>query len=234
MSTKTTRRAARSLGCMVMQPPITREAAGEYVKAEISDEAWGAICRAFAQYGYALAALKASRASKSKDPQKASWHERQQNTVKALEAALDRLQATRKHGEFLREASENYTLATFGHSHGNDMSADRMLREAYRLTLDALVIIERAQPQIIEVPTEANARTTLVRGIADALAKDGIKARASTGRNLEAVTDRDAILSDLTGFEQLLDALGIGEEMTVKSFSEFVRSAISKKTEKGG
>jgi|GEM_PF-5446857 hypothetical protein len=232
MSEATTRRAARSLGGMVMQPPITREAAGEYLKAEISAEAWSAIRRSFAQYGFAQDALKASRASKSKDSKKASWHERQQNTVKALEAALDRLKATQKHGEFLSEASENYSLANRGYSHGTDVSADRMLREAFRLILDALVIVERAEPMEIEVPTEANARATLVRDIASALAESGIEARASMGRALEGLEDneglpRDALLSELTPFEQLLDVLGIGEEMKNTSLSAFVRSALS-------
>lgn len=226
MSNTTTRRAARSLGGMVMQPPITRAEAGEYLGAEIPAESWRAICTAFALYGDALDDLKTSRASKSKDPEKASWHERQKSTVKALEAALDRLQAIRKHEEFLREASENYSMATHGSSHGLDLSADRMLREAYKKILDALIIIERAEPMEIEVPTEANARATLVRAIAGALVQDGIEARASTGFALD-IPDRAPRLSDLTPFEQFLDALGIGEEMTVGAFSAFVRSALA-------
>lgn len=238
MSGNTTRRAARSLGGMIMQPPITREAAGEHFGAEITAESWSEICRAFAQYGFVLDDLKASRASKSKDPNKASWHERQKNTVKALEAALDRLQVARKHRRFLHEASENYSLVTLNRSAGADLDAANLLDEAFKKILYACVMIERAEPQIVEVPTEANARAMLVRAIAEALTKAGIKARASTGRSLDSVTDpnagRNARISDLTLFEQFLDLLGIGEEMTVKSFSEFVRSSISKKTKKGG
>jgi hypothetical protein len=232
MSNAKTKRAARSLGGMVLEPPITREEAGEYVKTEISAEAWAEICRAFVEYGGALDDLKTSRASRSKDPEKASWHERQTSTAKALEAALDRLQATRKHGEFLREASENYSLQKSNASYSDATDADRMLRDAHRLILDALVIVERAEPMEIELPTEANARAKLVRDVASALAKSEIEARASNGRNLDAITDRKARLSDLTPFEQLIDALGIGEEMTVASFSAFVRSALH--GEKGG
>lgn len=228
MSEKTTRRAARSLGGLVMGPPITREAACEYVRADISEEAWGAICSAFAQYGCVLDSLKASRASKSKDPEKSGWHERQQSTVKALEAALDRVQAARKHRDFLIEASENYSIVTLGQSAGADLSAARLLDEAFKKILDALVIVDRAEPQIVEVPTEANARAQLVRAIAGALAQDGIAARASTGFDAEAL-DRAVRLSDLTPFEQLLDILGIGKEMTINSFSRFVRSALSGK-----
>jgi hypothetical protein len=231
VSGKTTRRAARSLGGIAMQPPITRERAGKDIGAEITPEAWSAICRAFEQYGFALDNLAASRASKSKDPAKASWHERQKSTVKALEAALDRLEATRKHDEFLHEASENYALANLGYSAGSEVNADRMLREAYRKVLDALVIIERAEPMEIEVPTEATARAVLVRDIRDALQRQGIEARASTGFALD-IPDRGPRLSDLTPFEQLLDALGIGDKMTVGAFSAFVRSALSGK--KGG
>lgn len=231
MSEKTTRRAARSLGGMVMEPPITRDDACEYVKAGISSEAWASICRAFAQYGYVIDDLKASRVSKSKDPKKASWSARQQSTVKALDAALDRVEAARKHREFLHEASENYSIVNLNRSAGADLSAARLLDEAYQKISAALVIIERAKPQIVEVPTEATARAKLVRAIADALAMDGIEARASTGFDAEGL-DGAALLSNLTPFEQLLDVLGIGEEMTINSFSRFVRSAITGK--KGG
>lgn len=210
-----------------MQPPITREAAGEYLKTEIPPEAWQEICRAFAMYGDVLDALDASRASKSKDPAKASWHERQKSTVKALEAALDRLQATRKHGAFLHEASENYSLANLGQSAGTELNADRMLRDAYRKILDALVIIERAEPMAVDVPTEATVRAVLVRDIRDALVPHGIEVRASTGFALDEIPDRAPRLLDLTPFEQFVDVLGIGDEMTVASFSSFVRSTLA-------
>lgn len=231
MSDKTTARAARSLGGIVMTPPITREIAANHFQAELPQQTWEKICRAFMWYGFALDDLKASRSSKSKDPKKASWHERQKNTVKALDAALDRLGATRKHGEFLREASENYALQTLGYSAGAEIDAQQMLNDAYQKVLHALIIIERSKPLDIEVPTEAAARTKLVRDIRDALVEAGIEAKPSTGFALDAI-DRSPRLSDLKLFEQFLDLLGIGDEMTVGSFAEFIRSALAQ--EKGG
>jgi hypothetical protein len=207
MTGTTTRRAARALGGIVMQPPITLKAAGHCLGAEISPEAWAGICRAFARYGFALDDLAASRASRSKGPAKASWHERQKSTVKALEAALDRLEATRKHGEFLREASDNYALATFGHSFGSELSAECMLQDAFCKVLNALVIIERAEPMAVEVPTAASGRARLAREFCDALALDGIPLRYSDRRTLP----EDASEADLTPFEQLLSALGVHE-----------------------
>jgi hypothetical protein len=230
MSNNTTRRAARSLGGLIKELKLGRDDVAQYLGATPSEGAWSRIIMAFSRYEDALDDLKSSRDSRSKDPAKASWYERQTQTKNALEAALDRLQATRKHDEFLQEASENYSLETFGSSAGSEVNADQLLREAYQKIMNALIIIERANSLEIELPTEANARAKLVREIRDALAQDGIEARASNGRSLGEL--EEPLLRDLTKFEQFLDALGICEELTVKSFSAFVRSALV--GEKGG
>lgn len=223
MSSTTTRRAARSLGGIVMQPPMSREAASEYLETEISLEAWSKVAQAFCKYGFSLDDLNASRASKSKDPTKASWTERQKLTVNALEGAMDRLQATRKHGEFLREASENYCQAEFGYSFSSEVSADRLLNEAYRKIFDAIVIIERAEPIEVEVPTNASARAILAIAIRDALSEDGIKTQLSDRRTLPD----DASEADLTPFEQLLSALGVHEGETPTAVARWIHRAVT-------
>jgi hypothetical protein len=226
MSDKTTFRAAHSLGGFVLEPLITREESQQYLDAEVSENAWTRIVIAFGRYSETLQTLKTSRLSKSKDPDKASWHERQKSTAKALEAALDRLTAARKHGDFLIEASENYLFTTYGHNMIPMDDAEKLICDAFDKILHALVMIERAEPQIVEVPTEASARAKLVREIYIAITSDGIEAKASNGFALDSLT-RAPTLSDLSPFEQFLDALGIGEEMTEQSFSAFVRSALA-------
>lgn len=223
MTETTTKRAARSLGGIVREPPITRDMASTYLGAEVSKEAWLTICQAFASYGDRCDDLAASRLGKSKDPQKASWHERQKSTITALEAVLDRLESVRNHGEFLREASENYSLISFNASFGPEVNADQILREAYRKILDALVIIERAEPMEIDVPTDANARARLAREIKGALAQDGIALNLSDRRALP----EDAAEADLTPFEQLLSALGVHDGETPSAVARWIHRAVT-------
>jgi hypothetical protein len=225
MSGKTTKRAARAFGSMVMQPPIPRTDFAEIMGADISDAAWSQINTAFYHYGVALDDLGMSRSAKSKDPAKASWDTRQKATVKALEAALDRLAATRKHDEFLREASENYSVANNGHSFGTDNSADLMLKDAYQKILHALVIVERAEPADIEVPTIAHAQGRLVSDLRDALQSCGITVEKSNGWTLDGL-DHQPSLADLTPFENLIDALLVHDWYKIAGFSKTIRKAL--------
>ncbi len=225
MSGTTTRRTGSPSAFAIMQPPISCDEASEYIKAPIPVEAWEKIESAFSRYGKALDRLGASRAGKSKEPTKASWHERQKNTAKALEAALDRLKSARSHGDFLQEASENYALATLGQSAGEAINADKLLRDAYRKISDALMIIERSEPREIVLPTAATARAILIRDLRDALAESGIDAKASTGRYTSDLA-RPLVLGDLTPFEQFLDGLGVGEDLSIASFATTIRAAL--------
>jgi hypothetical protein len=210
----------------IMVPPISCDRAGEYVKVQIPADAWAKVESAFAHYGRALDRLNGSRTSKSKDPEKASWHERQKRTANALEAALNSLKLARSHGDFLYEASENWALAFLGQSAGSDVNAARLLDDAHQKVLKALVIIERAEPRKIDVPTLASARAILIKAIRDALVESGIEAKASTGRFISDL-DRRPTLDDLTPFERLLAKLDIGDDLAYASFATTVRSALS-------
>lgn len=225
MSKATTRRAAHSLGGMVLEPNLSQAEAGEIIGQAIPDTAWLGIRRAFHAYGWRQDALKTSKASRSKGDDQ-SWHTRKDAATKAIEAAMDKVQAAKsKHGGFLDEASENYSLETFGQSYTTDKSARRMLEDAYMKMLHALVIMERANPQEIEIPTAAHSRDLLVRDIHTVLTENGIEARLSSGFDLGQM--EIVRLKDLTAFEALIAQFGIGDDKKPAAFSAWLRAALS-------
>ena len=225
MSGAMSKRAARASGGMVLEPNLSQALTGEIIGQAIPDSAWLAIRRAFHAYGYRQDALKTSKASRSKGDDQ-SWYTRKDAATKAIEAAMNKVQAAKsKHGDFLDEASENYSLETFGQSYGSDQNARRMLEDAYMKMLHALTIIERSNPQKIETPTDATSRDMLVRNIHAALTESGIEGRLSSGFDLgqmEIVRTKD-----LTAFERLVAEFGIGDEKKPAAFSAWLRGVLS-------
>jgi hypothetical protein len=219
------KRAARASGGMVLEPHLSQAEAGEIIGQGIPNAAWLAIRRAFHAYGWRQDALKTSKASRSKGDDQ-SWHTRKDAATKAIEAAIDKVQAAKsKHGGFLDEASENYSLETFGQSYDIDQSARYMLQDAYMKMLHALTIIERSNPQEIEVPTAAHSRDMLVRDIHAALSASGIEARLSSGFDLGQM--ETVRTKDLTAFEHLIAQFGIGDDRKPAAFSAWLRAALS-------
>lgn len=225
MSGAMSKRAARASGGNVLEPLLSQAKAGEIIGQAIPDSAWLSIRRAFHAYGWRKDALGTSKASRSKGDGQ-SWHTRKDAATKAIEAAMQKVQSARsRHGGFLDEASENYSLETFGHSYMTDQSARRMLNDAYTTMLQALVIVERANPQEIEIPTAAHSRDILVRDIHAALTEGGVEARLSNGFDLGQM--EIVRLKDLTAFEQLIAQFGIGDDRTPAAFSAWLRAALS-------
>lgn len=217
------KRAARPLGGIVLEPPLSQKESEAVYGRPILDETWSAVCHAFKQFGYHLRALEATQAHRAKDPSKLGWEALQQTTVKAMEAALGRIEAARGHGDFLREASENYCLRTYGRSYLSEHNADQLLREAYRKIMDAVLIIERAQPDEVETPSGAEARKILARSIVEALRTQDGSVAVSDGHCLPD----DAAESDLTPVEQLISALGIHEAERPSALSRWLRRALA-------
>lgn len=218
----TVRRASRDLGGIVQRPTLTRHEAEAVYGCAFPDSAWDAICAAFARYGWHLQRLEATRLSRSKDPAKAGWYAHQASTVKAIEAAMDRITAARRNRDFLLQASDNYCIQTFGHSALGRLNAERNLNEAYSKLFDALIVIERAEPEEIETPSEAESRRILVREIREALADADLDVSVSDGRGLP----EDAAEADLTPFEQLVSAFGAHDAETPASFAKWMRRAL--------
>lgn len=220
----TTRRAAPSLGGIVAAPPIGRADAGRIIGREISAGAWARIEAAFSDHGDALDALAASKASRKKDdPQ--GWHARRALALKAIEAAMHAADRARRAREFLDECSEAYSVQTGRGSAGPETDAARLLDEAFARLMGAAVIIERAAPMHIDVPTAAAARDLLARAVAEALTADGIAAETSSGWRLDDIDN--VRLADLTDFERLMGDLGIGDEKKPAAYSAWLRGALS-------
>lgn len=225
MTDRIARRAGLPGAYSALQTPIARETASQILGCEISEETWRHIEMAFELYGKRLDQLTASKVSRKKDDAQ-GWAARKAATVRALEDVLKKLEASRaRHGNFLHEASENYSLQTYGVSAGSGRSAKRLLDEAFRATLAALVIIERAEPREIEIPTEARSRDMLVQDVFRALHDAGLDPRASYGATLDQL--ERVTLADLTPFEKLIAEFQLGDEKKPAAFAAFVRSAIA-------
>lgn len=225
MSGSMSKRAARASGGMVLEPNLSQPEASEVIEQAIPDAAWSTIRRAFHAYGRRQDALKTSKLSKSNSDQQ-SWHTRKGAATKAIEAAMQKVQSARsRHGDFLDEASENYSLETFGQSYTTDQSVRRMLDEAYQTMFHALVIVERSNPQEIETPTAANSRDMLVRDIHAALSKSGVEVRLSNGYDLGQL--EKVRTKDLTAFETLIAKFGIGDDRKPSAFSAWLRAVLS-------
>lgn len=204
------KRAARSLGGFVMVPPIEKGRAETILGQTLPNEAWIQIKAAFRRYGDALDDLRASKSSLKKDDAQ-SWHARQTAVVKSLETALSSVQAAQdpKHGAFLWEASHAYSSANWRDLNGNTVHADNLLSEAYRLILNAMVIVERAEPEDISTPSRAEARDTLVRAIRSAL--EGAEIAVSIPSGWRLSSDATVTVKDLPPFAQLIAEMGIDE-----------------------
>ena len=219
------KRAAQSSSGFILRPPISQAMAGEIIGQRVSDTAWLEIRRAFEAYGKRKDALEASKSSRSKGDSQ-SWHTRQQAATKAIEAAMSKVASAKsKHGEFMHEASENFTIENFGYSHGPEYCAQQKLDTAYMLMLDALMILERANPQEIEIPTSAHSRDILVRDIHAALDKSGIGCKPSSGYDLGQL-DKVGI-DDLTEFERLVIAFCIGDDKKPAAFAAWLRGVFA-------
>lgn len=219
------KRAAQSSSGFILRPPISQAMAGEIIGQRVSDTAWLEIRRAFEAYGKRKDALEASKSSRSKGDSQ-SWHTRQQAATKAIKAAMGKVESARsKHGGFMHEASENYNIENFGYSAGAENSASDKLGAAYLHMLDALMILERANPQKIEIPTSAHSRDLLVLDIHAALDKSGIGCKLSSGYNLDLLDP--VTINDLTEFERLVIAFCIGDDKKPAAFAAWLRGVFA-------
>lgn len=219
-----TKRAARPYSAFqLVEAPIPQDQAEFALGREISDEEWAGINFAYQRHQANLRALNSSKASRKKDDRQ-GWLARQTASVRDIEAAMERIERVRnRHGDFLDEASENHSIQQFGHSAHPSACALDLLTDAYRKLISAVAIVERAEPLEIEVPTEAEARKTLVSSIFEVLKPGG--AAITNGRSIEVLDE--CSFSMLTGFEQLIYELEIHEAKRPETFARWVRSAVT-------
>jgi hypothetical protein len=211
----TRKQAAYPKGGIVLQPAVSQEEGSDLLGVPITDEAWGRIALAFALFGDGMDALDTPRPNDAKnDPQ--SWHQQQRASVADLNRAFECIdRVTRDRIQFLMGALDNYSLQTHGHSGSLQMIRD--LDDMKLRLIRAMALIERAEPFVIEVPTEATLRANLIAAIFRAMKEAGLPVTLSS---------KDAP-GGLTRFESFLVKLGIDQGQSERAFAMKVRRAVT-------
>jgi hypothetical protein len=216
-------RAASTNSGWALDPPLQREAFEALAETAIGAEGWNDIRAAYRRFGRGQDALRASRLTRKKDDPN-GWYAQKEAATRDLEVALERLgRVLALRTEFMREATSNYFLQQYGRSGGGEII--KKLGEAHSAVLGAFVAVERADPQEIEVPSDASLRQALALEIKLAIERGGGVVTLSDGRALDCLPE-GAAESDLTPFERLISAIGIHEAETPAALARWVRRAM--------
>lgn len=208
-------------------PPISQEEASIEFGADIADEAWQKIKRAFAFHELRLKKLEQSRDNKNpNDPR--SWAVRKTKAEKGLQAALKGLEQINP--DWLAEAQNNRWLAEIEECLRSNRPLPRgepgdrygllaMLDETIGALSGLQVLVEAAEPNPQDdIPSEAECRQILAREIYDVLGKPELLSGWGD--------DEDLSYDDLTGFEKLVEALEIHQGVTPAATAQWVRKAM--------
>lgn len=208
-------------------PPISQEEASIEFGADIADEAWQKIERAFAFHELRLKKLEQSRDNKNpNDPR--SWAVRKNKAENGLKAALKGLERINR--DWLAEAQNNRWLAKIENPilEKEDLPCGKlddrygglaMLDSVIAALTDLQVLVEAAalNPQD-DIPSEAECRQLLAREIYEVLGKPELLSGWGD--------DEDLSYDDLTGFEKLVEALEIHQGVTPAATAQWVRKAM--------
>lgn len=207
-------------GAYRSDPPIDREDAERCFGAAIPQDAWSAIEVAFMRHAARMASLQAPRANRNRnDPR--SFEGQRARAVKLLETA--RKGIAEIHPGFLLACEMSHRLAEYSRS-GTMPPSYRMRQELDRIArrfFAMLLVIEQAEPEIREVPSKAESRRILAREVYEALKPHG--ARLSNGWE---IASGEPSYADLTGFERLIEALGIHQGATPAATARWLRDAL--------
>lgn len=221
MKRTTVKRAADAYRGTVTHPPKSRAAASAIFGTEIPKEAWLAIASAFSRHGHNLNALTASRFNKNKnDP--LSWHSRHADTRRRLDQIYQALEGINL--PFLIEAAENIELARMdGKAVRNP---HQVLNEVFDGVDFLMGVVNQTEPQIFELPSEAQSRKDLTKAIYEILKPYG--AEIWLGWELSDLPKKKITSEeDLTKFEKLIVALDIHKGKTPYATSRWIRNAVS-------
>jgi hypothetical protein len=201
----------------VLRPPVSRCEAANAFGAEISESAWRAICEAFRRHGRRLADLEGTRDNRNPND-KRGWDRRKRDAESGIEAALSALERINR--DFLAEAESNVSLNRRGglEIYGARQRLDRALDDILFLSW----LVREAEPHSREVMTESQSRKVLARDAFAAL--EGAGARLSNGW---AVAQGEPSNADLTGFERLVELLGIHQGETPRATAKWLRDALA-------
>lgn len=200
-----------------MLPPISRQEAETEFGLEISETAWGEICKAFRRHGRRLHNLEGMLDNRNRnDPQ--SWNLQKLEAKKKIDAALMALATISR--DFLVQAEENVSLRRSGgiESYGPVQRLENAMDEILVLSW----FVKEAQPLPQEFTSESLSRKALAHDVFVAL--EGAGATLSNRWKLEQGEPSNA---DLTGFERLVELLNIHQGATPKATAKWISNALA-------
>lgn len=203
----------------ILEPTVSIDEAAVEFGTEISETAWNNIRAAFHRHGRRLDALGGTRANENPNDAR-GWGRRKKHAAGALSAALKGLDSIDR--DFLGEVQELDCIGTSGGLHEYDLQ--KRLGHVLDEILLVLTVVERTEPQPIEIPSEAESRQILAYDVFTALKSHG--ASLSNGWALAA---GEPSYADLTGFERLAELLKIHEGGTPRATAKWLREALAQK-----
>lgn len=204
-------------GRWVMQPPVSRQDAEREFGADISEDAWREIRKAFERHGRRLVDLEGTRENKNPNDL-LGWQKRKGAAERGLEAALKALDNINR--DFLAEAEENVSRKL-----SNGVASYDALQRCNKVMDEILFLnwlVKEAEPFSREIMTEPQSRKALAREAFAALESAG--AKLSNGWT---VADGEPSNADLTGFERLAELLEIHQGVTPRATTKWLRDALA-------
>lgn len=173
---------ATTVSGWVLKPSLSQVDAGNAYGRAIPDDAWSQIEAAFEKHGVLVEMRTTPRANENvKDPN--SYGAGRNNADKDMERAFSLVEELRSNHTLVSAISDSWEL---NRGHGKDSGLKQCLDDASMALLRALYIIRDADPVVMELPSEADAKKQLVRKIAAALEGAGLPSQARDIRPLIA------------------------------------------------
>lgn len=204
-------------GGWVLHPPVSKGEAAIAFGAEISENAWRAISKAFELHGRRLADLEGTRDNRNPNDAR-GWHKRRHDAESGIDVAL--LALGKINRDFLAEAEGNVSVKRSGGLETYD--ALQRLEKATDEILFLSWLVREAEPLSRPILTEAESRKRLAHDVFTALESAG--ARLSNGW---AVALGEPSNADLTGFERLAELLKIHQGETPRATAKWLREALA-------
>lgn len=198
---------------------ITKESAEKEFGAAIPDAAWKEISAAWERHYRNKADLEGTRLNNNRnDPN--GWARRKKDTERRLRVALVELDGLNQ--DFLSQAVDNLEIQ--GRYQEEFLDWRRRLDRARDDILMLHFVTASAEPLGIEVLTDSESRKRLAGQIFAAL-----KPHGATVSNGFALGQTEASHADLTGFERLIELMGVHQGDTPSATSKWVREAVAQK-----
>jgi hypothetical protein len=200
-----------------IEPPCTREQAEAEFGAAIPEDVWERVVQAFDRHAENMGYLEKSVLNNNPND-KQSWTTRLTEAKKRISKAIGALDGIDR--RFVADVEECCPI-NFRDSN-SAFGLEQRLKRALDDMLHISMALHTAAPIEIEVLTEPESKKRLTRDIFELL--EPLGAKVSNGWNFAY---RDPSFADLTGFERLIDYLGIAQSDTPGALSKWIQRAIT-------